>query len=189
MEIVRGKINGNPITLEMKEVKGDPPYPAGYYRFDRGQYDLMMPPQGGPINIANMSDKSYYGRDNLNIFRMMSGQFSGQVSMAQFRNSFVLRFVKTEYYKDHRSGQAIGVNGAEVDYSMMAKGGGPVHCMSVALVNTLKSFGFNNMQDLGADGWQQGATRSIDSANVKNNDWQWWDFCPRYGSYYVRFYK
>ncbi|MGL5713668.1 MAG: hypothetical protein ACRCX2_11665, partial [Paraclostridium sp.] len=187
METISGKINGQPITLEILP-KGDPPYPGGYTRFDRGQFDLMLPPQGGPISIGFMNDRNYYGRNSLSNFTHMSGQLSGPISMAQMRNSFVLRFVKTEYYKDHRSGQSIGVNGAEIDYYMMIKGGGPVHCMSVHLVNTLKSLGFNYMQDKGADGGQQGAVRSIDSANVKNNDWQWWGFCERYGSYYVRFY-
>ena len=189
METVSGKIDEKPITLNIMPKGGDPPFPASYYRFNRSTYDSMIPPQAGTISTSDMMSRNYFGGSSYSHFRRMSGHSSGPIYASNFRNSIIFKVYKEEFYKDHRSSTIVNVAGTEIDYSMMQRGGGPLHNMSTAIVSALKSQGFNYIQDMGTDGNLLGAVRSIDSANVKNGDWQWWDFCTRYGWYYIRVYK
>lgn len=171
-----------------RELKGNPPYPGGYYRFNDAQFMDMVPPQG-TIGVGDIRYRDYWGRSDFNGFRNMAGKPDGAISAYDLRNSFILKCNKIEYYKDHRDNQILTVRNEEIDYSMMVKGGAPVFNMSVAMVNKLKSMGFYYMQDMGSSGFDYGTVVHLDSANVKNNDWQWWGFATRYGLSYIRFFK
>lgn len=172
--------------------QSDPPYPGGYYRFNRSVCDGMIPPQGGAISVADMRYRDFWGRSDFNGYRAMSGQPSGAIYASSFRNSIIFRVWKEEWWKNHRSAQYTDPRGAEIDYCMMSGAGGASwNClqMSTGMANALISQGFQYIQDMGPNGDAWGGVRRIDSANVKNGDWQWWDFCMRWGTYYIRVYK
>ena len=170
----------------------NPPYPGAYYRFNRSVYDSMIPPQTGAISVDSMMSKNYFGGSSFNDFRKISGQKSGTIISDNFRESIIFKINKVEYYKNHRSGQYTTPSGQEIDYCMMSGAGGASwNClqMSTGMANALISQGFQYIQDMGTDGNAWGEVRRIDSANVKNGDWQWHNFCMRWGTYYIRVYK
>ncbi|MGL5716932.1 MAG: hypothetical protein ACRCX2_28205 [Paraclostridium sp.] len=195
METIFEKINEKPITLEIepKAPKGDPPYPAQYYRHNSSLFNAMIPPQSGAISIGDIKSRNYNSAlgvsgNSMSDFRWISGQSSGAINMSSMRNSIMFKGYQTEYYKDHRSHQYTNPSGQEIDYAMKQR---YENCltMSTAMANALMSKGFNYIQDMGSNGKAFGAVRRIDSANVKNGDWQWHGFCLRWGTTYIRVYK
>lgn len=170
----------------------DPPYPGGYYRFNRGNYDAMIMPQSGSVYVSQMRDRNYSRATSFGDYRYMSGYSSGTIYASGFKNSMLIKVYKEEWWKNHRSAQYVLPSGSEIDYCMMSGAGGTSwNClqMSTGMANALISQGFTYIQDMGTAGNAWGGVRRIDSANVKNGDWQWHDFCNRWGWYYIRVYK
>ena len=147
--------------------------------YQRNMYDICQ-------TVHNTSSR------DLNNMRNIVGRPSGTLGMAEFSSSMLVRFNQNEFNNRNRDMYSYDFYGREIDWCNSNKVG-PYNwdCfqMSSSMANTLMSLGYNYVQDMGVDGWGYGAVRAINSANIKNDDWQYWDFGMRFGQSYMRFYK
>lgn len=173
------------------------PHEPGYNEFYRSSFDVNYTAPSGSILWSSMKTKNYNSQlgvsgNYMSDYRCLFGKPSGTISMADSRNCMMFKGWQTEHGDYERTMEWFCANGARVAYSTSHKiSSESWNCleMSQGLANTLMSLGFTTIQDMGADGQLYGATRRIDSANIKNGDWQWWNFAMRWGVQWIRVYK
>ena len=161
-------------------------------RFNRAIFDSARV-QDHQKNIYDICQTVHnVGIRDLNNMRNIVGKPSGTLGVSGFSSSMLVRFNQIGYDKNNRAMYSYDSYGREIDWCNSNKGGSSNwNCfqMSSSMANTLMSLGYNYVQDMGSDGWGYGAVRAINSANVKNDDWQYWDFGMRWERSYMRFYK
>lgn len=163
-------------------------------RFNRTNFDSARVKGTNELNWNTISRTIHNTQLNdINSMRNIIGKANGQtMSYLDFTNSMLIRFNQREFDKNNRDMFSYDFYGREIDWCNSNKGGSANwNCfqMSRDMANTLMSLGYQYIQDMGSDGWGFGAVRRIDSAEIKNDDWQYWNFGMRWGQSYMRFYK